>query len=848
MAGPATVDPRNVGDRPMSIRLTFDQPLQAVRRAEATSGNAAIVGFTPGNTEVIVEVEGVSDAGFATISVIDVVGVDQTSPVIDAAIGVSPGDFAMPARIYDLDDIDAFIHAFLADAPLADMDLSGMVDLQDIDAFITAFLALAPAEPRPPRVTPIDDAFAPSGSIGRPVRFTIRDDRVFEDDLVLTVTSANPALLPESNIELIRNGGEIDLLVTGPAGANGQTTVTVEASNGFETTQRSLAVTVRPDAPPTAKFTIDPFLGEAPLPVEFDARRSVDELDNIASYAWDFGDGTGASGAVASHTYGSPGIYAVSLTVTDDSGLIDTFERVVTVAGAGYDPAAAPIDRFAAKRFLYQAAFGPTEADIAFVRANGYEAWIDNQLFAIPATPFDYAVFQQSNAMGFGGDNPKNYFDDYAVEAPDQLRQRIAWALIQIIVMNLDQNNSSQEANSLYYSAYINEATGNYRDLLDFVTYSYQMGFYLTYLTSSVANPDTGSVPDENYAREVKQLFTIGLDQIDERGVPVRDVFGDRIPLYDNECITEFARVFTGLRRDGGSEPPLVADEDDHDFGAKQLLDYPGAIPAGGVLPAGDGSAFAVYTDVGLALDNLFYHPNTPPFIAKLLIQRFVTSNPTGDYVERVAQAFKGLGPYGSGQRGDLAATVKAILLDSEARNPAYSANPAFGKPIEPILIALSLMRSTGRVMNPDRPFPMNRITLSPFRSPEWFGQGFMASPSVFNFYLPDFTLPETTLDRAGLASPELQIHTTTTNFNTPNETTKLIFGSSDYDDIINAAANLDDALIVDLLVDQWYHRPLSPEIRDVIVQALIDIDSDNNGVRAAAWLLLSNPEFTVLR
>jgi len=849
LTGPVTVDPRLVGDRPVVLRMTFDQPIVAVRRVESTTGSATLVGYSPGDTSLVVETDGVANDGYATITVVDAVGVNGTSAFTDAAIGVYPGDFAPNPGILDLDDLEAFIAAYLGDERRADMDLSGSVDLSDVDAFIVSFLSPEPPVLRAPRITPIDDVFAPSGGIGRPVLFSIRDDRAAEDAIEVTVLSSDQSVVSEEDITLYREGGNLALVVNGPAEANGQTTLTIIATRGTLSSQRRISVTVRPDEAPIPKFKIDPFLGEAPLPVTFDARTTFDELRNVALYAWDFGDGTAAVGPVVEHTYSTPGSYNVTLSTVDDSGLAGQFTRVVTVAAPGFDAAAAPIDRYAAKRFLWQAAFGPTEDDIAFIRIHGYEAWIDEQLFSVPPTLYDPEVFALAETLGYGGDAPDQYFDDISIEGDDQLRQRIAWALIQIIVMNFTDNASPGSSDSAFYSEYLRTATGNYRDLLEYVTYSLQMGSYLTYSNSTKADPATGSVPDENYAREIKQLFTVGLNRLDERGKPIVDAFGEPIPVYGNAQITEFARVFTGLRRvSGDASAPMTPRVSDHDFGAKTLLNYAGAIPTDGLLPASDESAAAVYTEIGLTLDNLFYHPNVPPFIAELLIKRFVTSNPTGDYIRRVAEAFDGRGPYGSGQRGDIAPTIKALLLDPEARNPAYAEHPAFGKAIEPIIIAFGLLRATDRVMKPERPFPMNRIHVNRNTALANYGQAFMGSPSVFNFYLPDFAPIESTIDRAGLTSPELQVHTAITAFNAPNTTMSHLFGDSGYDQLILDLAGNDDEAAIDFMVNQWWHRPISPELKALLLRLMGDIDSSHFSIRAAARLLISSPEFVVLR
>jgi uncharacterized protein (DUF1800 family) len=614
-----------------------------------------------------------------------------------------------------------------------------------------------------------------------------------------------------------------------------------------------IPVTVAPDSAPIARFGADQILGPAPLPVSFDASGSSDALENIASYAWAFGDGATASGPSPSHVFSAPGEYTVTLTLTDDSGNTDALSRVVTVAPAGFDPGGVAIDEWEAKRFLWQAAFGPSDADTAFVMANGFEAWIDQQM-ALPPTLLDYDAIAQARDDGIvGGTAPHRYFDDLAVDAPDQLRQRVAWALLQIIVMNYEQNGGGHEADMLYYNRYLQEAFGNYGGLLEWVTLSYQMGVYLTYDNSSAEDPGSGSVPDENYAREVMQLFSIGLERVGPEGRALRDPFGDPIPAYTLEDVVQFARAFTGLRRtDQDERLPMSPRLSRRELGDKQLLDYPGAVPTGGYLPANFGATEEeVLDEVALTVANVFGHPNCPPFIAELLIKRLVTSNPTRGYVGRVADAFRGAGPHGSGVRGDLAATVKAILLDPEARDPAYRTNPAYGKVMEPLVTAYGLLRVTGLVDNPGNPPFIDRLEVNTFRNPDDFRQGFMRSPSVFNFYLPDFTVPDSALERGGLVAPELQIHTSYTAFSAPNRWLGVTFSegsSSSYMDPLAQAAGFDPATIVAMLEADFMHAPVSPETRAIIVDAVERVNSDRNGVRAAVRLLLSTPEFTVLK
>jgi uncharacterized protein (DUF1800 family) len=446
--------------------------------------------------------------------------------------------------------------------------------------------------------------------------------------------------------------------------------------------------------------------------------------------------------------------------------------------GAGAAPTTAQAD---AARLLMQATFGPTESEINRVVSLGADAWITDQ-FSRPASSHlaTHQAIQNELAPHLGGNA-----DDLAcrfsyvcqlgrhdtwwqigVRGDDQLRQRVAFALSQFFVISEVSDNVgySQQAISDYYDTLAVHGLGNFRTLLEEVTLHPLMGRYLGMLQNEKADPRTNTEPDENFAREVMQLFSIGLVDLNIDGTPKLDTNGNTIPTYDNTRITNLARALTGWNfsnatswwnwEDDVKLPGLISNmttwrtaqgEIYHDTGAKTLLGGT-AVPAGGTAAA----------DLRIALDNLFNHPNVGPFLARHLIQRLVTSNPSPAYVRRVAERFNN---NGSGVRGDMRAVVRAVLMDPEARDAAQAQQYGYGKVKEPMLRFSAVLRAfnaegqavatTGGATT--RGLLRNRgigIDMS---------QSIMGSPSVFNFYRPNF-MPTGELRQRGLMAPELQI------------------------------------------------------------------------------------------
>lgn len=428
-----------------------------------------------------------------------------------------------------------------------------------------------------------------------------------------------------------------------------------------------------------------------------------------------------------------------------------------------------------AARFLTQSTFGPTiEAIDSLVALGTYEKWIDQQ-FAEPISTNHKIATQDLWTKACASNNDisaefrTNVWWDAAINNPDQLRQRVAFALSEILVIS---STGSLYHNNLgvadYYDVLNKHAFGNYRDLLEEVTLHPAMGIYLSMLRNEKANPAKNIRPDENYAREVLQLFSIGVYQLN-LDASVKESDGKPIANYDQTVIEGFAKIFTGwnfanLDRwdgyigNGDVTQPMQAWSEYHDSQNEKKLLNDKVIAAGGTAEQ----------DLKAALDNIFDHPNVAPFISKQLIQRLVSSNPTPAYIQRVAQVFN---DNGSGVKGDLKAVVKAILLDNEART-GHKNIANFGKLREPLLRISHLRRAFnvipvtkegsryGGVLCGNGTYTLYQ---TPFGdSQEIFGQDVLQSPSVFNFFLPDYSPPGEIQD-AKLVAPEFQINTENT-------------------------------------------------------------------------------------
>ena len=491
-------------------------------------------------------------------------------------------------------------------------------------------------------------------------------------------------------------------------------------------------------------------------------------------------ESAGVSGAILNHHFHRLGLAGLFLL-----GLLSTPASAQQLFGDSFEGGFPSADIDAA-RLLSQASYGVSLAGIEDVRQRGAAGWVDHQL-GLPATP--HLPFLQQ-IRGSGEDVYQNVRNEAwfraALQAPDQLRQRMAFALSQIFVVS-DYSGGvagNDFALARYYDLLLENAFGSYRDLLEAVTLSPAMGVYLSMMGNQKPDPAANIRPDENYAREIMQLFSIGLVMLEPDG-RVRD--GDPstpgvqpIPSYDQEAIRGFAHVFTGwnwlecedaredrpwewdycgphesTRTDSGWMGAMRPVEYKHDREAKDLLSYQG-VGRGSVLrlPAASDAR----GDLANALDTLAMHPNVAPFISRQLIQRLVTSNPEQAYVARVAAVFNN---DGSGNYGNLGAVLRAILLDPEARDPARAAASGYGKLREPLLRRTHLWRAF-------------RASSRSGRYHEWnlhqtFGQAPLGAPSVFNFYFPHYS-PPGEIAEAGLVAPEFQITTDTAIVSVSND------------------------------------------------------------------------------
>lgn len=409
-------------------------------------------------------------------------------------------------------------------------------------------------------------------------------------------------------------------------------------------------------------------------------------------------------------------------------------------------PTPAPITAQAASRFLHQATFGATKAEIAQVQSLGFDGWITDQIGRTRTAHWDWMV---ANGFAVSANmNNSNGFDNSVwrqiISEPGQLRQRVGMALSEMMVVSIDGINLSwrQFAAAAWLDILLDEAFGNFRTLMERITFNPAMASFLTFLNNRRANTSTGSVPDENYARELMQLFTLGVNRLNSNGT-LELSGGQPIETYTPADVSQLARVFTGLVLDSTDSTtpdrlrrPLAMNASTHEPGASTFLSA--------TVPAGTEGAAAVR----IALDAIFAHPNVPPFVSKQLIQRLVTSNPSPAYVGRVAAIFVN---NGSSVRGDLRAVVRAVLLDSEARSDVGTTSS--GKLREPVIRLANWARAFAATSAGGR-WPIGDTSNSSNRLAQSLGR----APSVFNFFRPGYTPPNTAIADATLVAPEFQI------------------------------------------------------------------------------------------
>jgi len=545
----------------------------------------------------------------------------------------------------------------------------------------------------------------------------------------------------------------------------------------------------------------------------------------------------------------------LTATVTVTSGTTSLTVNVVNPASGGTPSATANavingtnanLSVTAAARLLDQATFGPTLTDIEHVQQTGIDGYITEQ-FSTPVTPLAVIPVVPAAICTNG-----NYWTCVESEwwhttltAPDQLRQRVAFALSEIFVVSTDALDGRAVAQ--YQNTLAQDAFTNFSTIMKDVTLSPAMGMYLNMVNSAKA--PAGQIANENYAREMMQLFTTGLDVLNQDGTVQLDSNGNPIPVYTEAQVEAFARAYTGwtYATSTGGVPtafpnytnnysyPLVAVASAHDTTAKTLLN-------GTVLPAGQ----TAQQDLTGALANLFAHPNVGPFICRQLIQHLVTGNPSPAYVTRISAVFAN---NSSGVRGDMQAVVRAILEDQEAR--AGDTNPAFdgGHLREPMLYMTDLLRGLG--FTSTSPNGDNSM-LNTYTTP--IGELPYASSSVFNFFPPNYIIPDTTTN-----SPEFSLENTGSAILRLTLADDVVFNNIAYfkGDLsatsalgITASktgvAATDAGNLVDSLGIIFMHGQMPTQMRTAIVNHVATLSNIPERVRVATYLVITSSQYKI--
>ena len=540
----------------------------------------------------------------------------------------------------------------------------------------------------------------------------------------------------------------------------------------------------------------------------------------------------------------NPDAYAngtrVPVAVTNPNPGASTSTDAVTLA-VGSTDGPPVITATVAGRFLNQAAFGPDPATVSHVASVGLRGYIDEQ-FAAPISPYP-----DPGTTGFGLGQVQARFFSNAVAGQDQLRQRVAFALGEIFVVSAITENTPTELVP-YLQILQKDAFANFRTVMEDVTLSPTMGEYLDMRNNDKANPATDTEANENYARELMQLFTIGLFQLNQDGSLQLDGSGNPIPTYDQTTIQNFAKVYTGWTyptKPGATlqkhNPayyigPMVAYEPNHDTTSKTLLN-------GLVLPAGQTAE----TDLKAALDDIFNHPNVGPFVGKQLIQHLVTSNPSPQYVSRVAAVFN---DNGSGVRGDMAAVVRAILLDSEARAGDNGPQPVppdtSGHLREPVFVVASILRGLGAAVN-----DTNNLTGLATN----LGQQLFYPPSVFNYFAPSYLIPAEFTPNLTLTGPEFQLHSPSSAVARYNLVNSIVYGNLGAGAVIDltpfsSLAN-NPQQVADLIGQRFFYGLMPGTVNTELLRAMNAVTGTTAAdmkalAQAALYVALSSSYYSV--
>ena len=499
-------------------------------------------------------------------------------------------------------------------------------------------------------------------------------------------------------------------------------------------------------------------------------------------------------------------------------------------------PVPAMSDR-AAARLLDQATWGPTPSSIQEMQSAGINGWLAAQ-FALRTSDLPDQPLLDANGKTNRDLTPvQAAFFQNAVTGADQLRQRVAFALSEIWVVS-GVSTPYAYAFPPYWRLFRDNAFGNYRDLMKAVTLNPAMGRYLNMANNNKGNPAAGTAANENYAREVMQLFTIGLTQLNLDGTPVLDASGNPVPTYDQAIVSGTARALTGWTYPTApgatpkpNNPPyflgsMFAVESRHDTTSKKII--------GGItLPPGQTAE----QDLDSVLDALMAQPTMAPFVSRQLIQHLVTSDPSPAYVERIAKVFE---DDGAGTRGDLQAVITAILTDPEARagdDPTAAVNPNFGHLREPVLFLANLLRGLHANIG-----PANTIN----SQANLLGQNLFYAPTVFSYFSPSYRLEN------GQPAPEFQIDSTQTAASRANVVSAALYGKLDKTTTLDLSSFLAFSNNVSGLLDTisyvFLHHSMSPALEQAAANAANAAATPLGKVQAALYVVLTSSEYQVIQ
>jgi uncharacterized protein (DUF1800 family) len=512
---------------------------------------------------------------------------------------------------------------------------------------------------------------------------------------------------------------------------------------------------------------------------------------------------------------------------------------VALLASQGFAQTASSVTtQRAAARFLDQATWGPTPSSVAQLEATTISDWLSAQ-FALntsdlPDQPILNSAGNSNNALA----PVQAAFFQNAVTGQDQLRQRVAFALSQIFVVSQTSGVSPAYAYPPYWRIFRDNAFGNYRDLIKAVTLSPAMGRYLNIANNNKANASKDTAANENYARELMQLFTLGLNQLNSDGSPVLDANKNPVPTYNQTVVTNMAKVLTGwtyptapgvtakTNNPAYYTGQMFAVESEHDTTAKSIF-------ANVTIPAGQTAE----QDLDSLLDALMSQPTMAPFVSQQLIQHLVTSNPSPAYIQRVSQVFTN---NGSGATGDLQAVVTAILTDPEARaadDPSATANPSFGHLREPILFMANILRGLNATLTPTSTI-QNLATE--------MGEDLFSAPSVFSYFSPQYRTAN------GLLGPEFQIYSTQTVADRADIVNSALYGKLDSSTTVDLTPFVGQAgnttSLLDYIGSVFLHDGMSTALQQAATSAVSAATTPTAKAQAALYVVLTSSEYGVVQ